>query len=149
MDAIYAKDRTFYVGFEGSFGGKHVTPRSLTSRYIGNMVRKHRGSESRRSSTGPLARPFARSLAPLTRSLAPHYSLRLRAPLRSLGRTLAHFAHSLARGQVNFLMIQKDLVLSHSAGLVGVAPGVGVVAVGGVAVPLPLPPEVELAPESG
>ena len=37
-DAIYAKDRTFYVGFEGSFGGKHVTPRSLTSRYIGNMV---------------------------------------------------------------------------------------------------------------
>jgi len=26
------------VGFEGSFGGKHVTPRSLTSRYIGNMV---------------------------------------------------------------------------------------------------------------
>ena len=35
-------------------------------------------------STGPLARPFARSLAPLTRSLAPHYSLRSRAPLRSL-----------------------------------------------------------------
>ena len=34
-------------------------------------------------STGPLARPFARSLAPLTRSLA-------------------HFAHSLARGKGNF-----------------------------------------------
>ena len=30
-------------------------------------------------STGPLARPFARSLAPLTRSLAPHYSFRSRA----------------------------------------------------------------------
>ena len=34
-------------------------------------------------STGPLARPFARSLAPLIRSLA-------------------HFAHSLARGKVNY-----------------------------------------------
>ena len=102
VDAIYAKDRTFYVGFEGSFGGKHVTPRSLTSRYIGNMVRTHRGSESGRSSSGPLARPFARSLAPLTRSLAPHYSLRSRASLRSLVRSLAHFAHSLARGKANF-----------------------------------------------
>lgn len=37
-DAIYAKDKSFYVGFEGSFGNKHVTPRSLTSRYIGSMV---------------------------------------------------------------------------------------------------------------
>ena len=52
-------------------------------------------------SCGPLARPFARSLAPLTRSLAPHYSLRSRPPLRSLVRSLAHFAHSLARGTVN------------------------------------------------
>ena len=51
-------------------------------------------------SAGPLARPFARSLAPLTRSLAPHYSLRSRAPLRSLARSLPHFAHSLARGKV-------------------------------------------------
>ena len=51
-------------------------------------------------STGPLARPFARLVAPLTRSLTPHYSLRSRAPLRSLPRSLAHFAHSLARGTV-------------------------------------------------
>ena len=42
-------------------------------------------------STGPLARPFDRSLAPLTRSLA-----------RSLVRSLAHFTHSLARGKKNF-----------------------------------------------
>ena len=35
-------------------------------------------------STGPLARPFAHSLAPLTRSLATRCSLRSRAPLRSL-----------------------------------------------------------------
>ena len=52
-------------------------------------------------STGPLARPFARSLAPLTRSLAPDCSLRSRPPLRSLVRSLAHFARSLARGTVN------------------------------------------------
>ena len=53
-------------------------------------------------STGPLARPLTRSLAPLTRSLAPHYSLRSHAPLRSLVRSLTHFARSLARGEVNY-----------------------------------------------
>ena len=52
-------------------------------------------------STGPLARPFAQSLAPLTRSLAPDCSLCLRPPLRSLVRLLAHFAQSLACGTVN------------------------------------------------
>ena len=46
-------------------------------------------------STGPLARPFARSLAPLTS---------LRPPLRSLVRSLAQSAHSLARGKVNYQM---------------------------------------------
>ena len=51
-------------------------------------------------STGPLARPFARSLAPLTRSLAPDCSLRSRPPLCSLVRSLAHCAHSLALGEV-------------------------------------------------
>ena len=39
--------------------------------------------------TGPLARPFARSVAPLTRSLAPDCSLRFARALRC--------AHSLAR----------------------------------------------------
>ena len=52
-------------------------------------------------STGPLARPFARSLTPLTRTFAPHYSLCLRAPLRSLPCSLTHFAHSIARRIVN------------------------------------------------
>ena len=56
-------------------------------------------SKNRDVSTGPLARPFARSLAPLTRSLAPDCSLRSRPPLRSLVHSLAH---SLARGKVNF-----------------------------------------------
>ena len=51
-------------------------------------------------SNGPLACPFARSLALLTCSLAPHYSLRSRAPLRSLPRSLAHCAHPLACGTV-------------------------------------------------
>ena len=40
-------------------------------------------SWNRNVSTRPLAHPLARSLAPLTRSLAPHCSLRSRAPLRS------------------------------------------------------------------
>ena len=47
--------------------------------------------------TGPLARPFAR----LTRLLALHCSLCLRAPLHFFFCSLAHFAHSLARGKVN------------------------------------------------
>ena len=46
-------------------------------------------------------RSFAHSLAPLPRSLALDCSLRSRPPLRSLVRSLAHFAHSLARGKVN------------------------------------------------
>ncbi|XP_069105784.1 zygotic DNA replication licensing factor mcm3-like [Argopecten irradians] len=38
-DPIYSKQNDeFFVGFEGSFGAKHVTPRTLTSRYLGNMV---------------------------------------------------------------------------------------------------------------
>ena len=57
-------------------------------------------------STGPLARPFARSLAPLTHSLATDCSLRSRPPLRSLVRSLAHFAHSLSRGKMNFLCLK-------------------------------------------
>lgn len=28
----------YYLGFEGSFGNKHVTPRSLHCRYLGNLV---------------------------------------------------------------------------------------------------------------
>ena len=52
-------------------------------------------------STGPLTRLFARSLAPLACLLALDYLLRLQAPLCSLARLLAYFAHSLARGAVN------------------------------------------------
>jgi DNA replication licensing factor MCM3 len=39
LDATYAKSHEdFYVGFEGSFGSRHVTPRSLNSTMLGNMV---------------------------------------------------------------------------------------------------------------
>lgn len=39
VDATYAKQyEEFYIGLEGSFGTKHVTPRTLTSRLLGSMV---------------------------------------------------------------------------------------------------------------
>jgi len=39
IDATYAKETMdFFVGFEGSFGSKHVTPRTLNSRNLGNLV---------------------------------------------------------------------------------------------------------------
>ena len=59
-------------------------------------------NKNRDVSTGPLARPFARSLALLTRLLAPDCSLRSRPSLHSLVRSVAHFAHSLAGGKVNY-----------------------------------------------
>ena len=39
IDPSYAKEtQDFYVGFEGAFGSRHLTARSLTSRYINNLV---------------------------------------------------------------------------------------------------------------
>ncbi|KAJ8356627.1 hypothetical protein SKAU_G00194210 [Synaphobranchus kaupii] len=39
VDATYAKQHEeFFIGLEGSFGNKHVTPRTLTSRLLGSMV---------------------------------------------------------------------------------------------------------------
>ncbi|XP_076618793.1 minichromosome maintenance 3 [Colletes latitarsis] len=39
IDTDYAKANVdFFIGFEGSFGNKHVTPRTLTSRFLGNLV---------------------------------------------------------------------------------------------------------------
>jgi DNA replication licensing factor MCM3 len=39
LDSTYAKHQEeFYVGFEGSFGSRHVTPRTLACRLLGNMV---------------------------------------------------------------------------------------------------------------
>ncbi|KAG9468103.1 hypothetical protein GDO78_013748 [Eleutherodactylus coqui] len=39
IDATYAKQyEEFCIGLEGSFGAKHVTPRTLTSRFLGCMV---------------------------------------------------------------------------------------------------------------
>ena len=63
---------------------------------------------------------FARLLIPLTPSLAPDCSLHSRPPLRSLIRSLNHFAHSLARGTVNDWMAILSVFFSifdHSAKL--------------------------------
>ncbi|XP_075126635.1 maternal DNA replication licensing factor mcm3 isoform X2 [Leptodactylus fuscus] len=39
IDATYAKQfEEFSVGFEGSFGAKHVSPRTLTASFLGNLV---------------------------------------------------------------------------------------------------------------
>ncbi|XP_073535312.1 maternal DNA replication licensing factor mcm3 [Phyllobates terribilis] len=39
IDATYAKQfEEFSVGFEGSFGGKHVSPRTLIAGFLGNLV---------------------------------------------------------------------------------------------------------------
>nr|QIC49963.1 DNA replication licensing factor MCM3-like protein [Actinia equina] len=39
VDTAYGKKyEEFLIGFEGSFGSKHVTPRSLSSRFLGSVV---------------------------------------------------------------------------------------------------------------
>lgn len=39
VDTNYAKTQEeMFVGFEGSFGSKHVSPRSLNARNLGNLV---------------------------------------------------------------------------------------------------------------
>ena len=63
------------------FGMRRQSVRALWARIIKNPD----------ESTGPLARPFARSLAPLTRSLAPDCSLCSRPPLRSLVCSLCSY----------------------------------------------------------
>ena len=60
------------------------------------MTLRARSTKNADIHTGPLACPFAKSLAPLTLLLAPHYLLCWRALLRSLICLLAH----LARGTV-------------------------------------------------
>ncbi|KAL1512773.1 hypothetical protein ABEB36_002305 [Hypothenemus hampei] len=39
IDYEYAKNcEEFFIAFEGSFGNKHVTPRTLTTRHLGNLI---------------------------------------------------------------------------------------------------------------
>ena len=67
-------------------------------------ARRFRTANNRDVSTGPFARPLARSLAPLTHSLAPHSSLRSRALPRSFVRSLAHsFAPELMGKEFMFM----------------------------------------------
>ena len=85
-------------------------------------------NKNRDVSTGPLARPFARSLAPLTRSLAPDCSLRLRPLPRSLVRSLVR---SLPRSWgsdwldcyfvcIFFIFDHSGIALSNSASCLAV-----------------------------
>ena len=68
-------------------------------------------------SNGPIARPFGRLLALLTRLLVLDGTLCSHPLLRSLVRSLAHFAHSLAHGTVNDWMAIYSVfsILAHSA----------------------------------
>lgn len=39
IDPTYAREfEEFFIGFEGNFGSKHVTPRTLTSCFLGNLI---------------------------------------------------------------------------------------------------------------
>lgn len=39
IDPAYSREHEeFFIGFEGNFGSKHVTPRTLTSRFLGNLI---------------------------------------------------------------------------------------------------------------
>lgn len=38
LDSEFGRDKDFYIGFEGSFGAKHVTPRSLSARNLNNLI---------------------------------------------------------------------------------------------------------------
>ena len=38
LDSEFGRDKDFYIGFEGSFGSKHVTPRSLSARNLNNLI---------------------------------------------------------------------------------------------------------------
>lgn len=39
LEPSYAKsNEDFFIGFEGSFGKRHVTPRSLNARFLGNLI---------------------------------------------------------------------------------------------------------------
>ena len=67
-------------------------------------------AKKRDVSTGPLARPFARSLAKLTHLRASPCSLRLRAPLRSFFRSLTQ---SQARGQVKMSILIHSLAVGR------------------------------------
>ena len=69
-------------------------------------------NKNRDVSTGPLARPFARTAHSLACSGLPA----LLAPSAALTRSLAHSIRSLPHSwKSELLMSQNDLVLSHSA----------------------------------
>ena len=72
-------------------------------------------TKNHNKSIGPLARPFARFLSPLTHLLTSHCCLRLCTPLRSFINSLSHsLTHSRACGKVNDWISQRQDILNHS-----------------------------------
>ena len=76
-------------------------PRSSRSSDVLHKLNKRMGEEFDFDLSLPHGVRMVCHQLPLTRSIAPHYSPRLRASRRSFVRSLAHFAHSLARGTLN------------------------------------------------
>ena len=77
---------------------------------------RHYGLKQPKIQTAVLGHSLVRSLVHSHRSLVR--LLRSRPPLRSLIRSLAHFAHSLARGTVNYQMAILSVffsIIDHSA----------------------------------
>lgn len=92
IDATYAKQyEEFYIGLEGSFGSKHVSPRTLTSCFLScvvcveGIVTKcewvNVGGKGNGGGTEKAAEAEESWLASGFRKLEPcHYSVRRRAP---------------------------------------------------------------------
>ena len=93
------KEKKSIEGDEGTVG---QNSQDLGRKYWASRSSVHSFARTAHSFAGSaLLALLAHSVA-LTRSLAPDCLLRSRPPLRSLIRSLAHFAHSLARGKVNY-----------------------------------------------
>ena len=80
----------------------------------GDSALWYRTAMNRNLITRPLARPFARSLTPLTHFPAPHCLLCSRALLRSFIRLLAHSLTPEPVGKGNDSMSQYHALLNHS-----------------------------------
>ena len=90
-------------------------PRSSRSSDVLHKLNKRMGEEFDFDLSLPHGVRMVCHQLPLTRSIAPHYSPRLRASRRSFVRSFAHFAHSLARGTVDDWMAIYSVFFSNLA----------------------------------
>ena len=97
---VSAQMRRLLVNTSGHIQGlNHCSPSSSSSALT--LPLRARITKNPEVNAGPLARPFACLLVPLTCSLILPCLLCSHAPLCSLVCSLAHFTYSLARGTVN------------------------------------------------